>query len=68
MKFIYDEESNAGYLNIVESATAHTRETLHSHVMADYDENGQLVGLEIQGLPPSDVLDENQDPLFEYNI
>lgn len=64
MKFIYDAESGAGYMNLVEGALSHHRESLQTGVIADIDERGSIIGVEFSHLSYDAAAAEEQATQF----
>lgn len=58
VNFIYDEVTQAGYVNIVEGAVSDHRQVLEPGVVADIDKQGNTIGVEFSHLPEGNAATE----------
>jgi uncharacterized protein YuzE len=64
MKIYFDEDANIFYLDLLEKKVVES-ETIRPGIVFDYDENNEVIGIEIMGLNgriPTDELKKFNSP------
>ena len=63
VRLTIDEQTGSAYARVSENKSSKTEELLEDRVYADYDSNGQLVGIEFLFSDGVEVVTEEEDIL-----